>query len=186
VCDGYDSTTGRYHLNYGGGNNNPTPPWWYSLPSGMPLDYSIVYNGVLDIKPPDPGGDNYCRDYGPCSAGQGDCDSNAECQSGLTCVNDVGAKYGWKSVTDVCEESTGGNLMAYVKNWNGTRLLSGATVTVGGKSATTGSGGYVTITGIAAGTNVVTISYGGGHGYGSIDIVANTTVTYTWRLGWVY
>ena len=35
-----------------------------------------------------------CRDYGPCAAGQGDCDNNSECQSGLTCVQVPG--------TDVC------------------------------------------------------------------------------------
>ena len=133
-----------------------------------------------------PGDDNYCTKYGPCSAGQGDCDSDSECQSGLTCVNDVGAKYGWKSITDVCEEAAVGNLTVYVLNSTGTRLLSGATVTVGGKSATTGSGGYVTITGIAAGTQTITISYGGDYGYSSVDIVSGTTVSRSFRLGWVY
>jgi hypothetical protein len=302
VCDGYiHASPTYYHLNYGGGSNNPTPPWWYTLPSGMPGGYNVISDGVLDIKPPasgtlggdnycrdygpcsegqgdcdpgqcqsgltcvndvgpkygwkkvtdvceksstsgtlggdnycrdygpcsegqgdcDPGqcqsgltcvnnvgpkygwksetdvceksstsgtlgGDNYCRDYGPCSAGQGDCDSNAECQSGLTCVNDVGQKYGWKSVTDVCEKSAeGGNLTVYVWNSTGTRLLSGATVTVGGKSATTGSGGYVTITNIAAGTRTVTVSYGGYYNYYSVDIVAGTTVSYYVLLSWV-
>ncbi len=52
-------------------------------------------------------GDNdYCRDRGPCRAGQGDCDSDRECQSGLTCVHDVGAKYGWRAIVDVCEART--------------------------------------------------------------------------------
>lgn len=55
-----------------------------------------------------PGGNDYCRDYGPCSAGQGDCDGNSECESGLTCVNDVGAKYGFRSIVDVCESTSGG------------------------------------------------------------------------------
>ena len=49
---------------------------------------------------------NYCRDQGPCSVGQGDCDSNSECQSGLTCVNDIGASYGFSAITDVCETSS--------------------------------------------------------------------------------
>ena len=35
------------------------------------------------------GHDDYCQVMGPCSAGQGDCDSDAECQSELTCVEDV-------------------------------------------------------------------------------------------------
>ena len=29
---------------------------------------------------------DYCQVMGPCSAGQGDCDSDSECQSELTCV----------------------------------------------------------------------------------------------------
>ena len=36
-----------------------------------------------------PGHDDYCQVMGPCSAGQGDCDSDSECQSGLICVGHV-------------------------------------------------------------------------------------------------
>ena len=36
-----------------------------------------------------PGHDDYCQAMGPCSAGQGDCDSDSECQSGQTCVEHV-------------------------------------------------------------------------------------------------
>ena len=32
---------------------------------------------------------DYCQVMGPCSSGQGDCDSDSECQSELTCVDDV-------------------------------------------------------------------------------------------------
>ncbi len=48
-------------------------------------------------------GDNYCRDNGPCSEGEGDCDGDSECESGLICAPDVGANYGWPSNVDVCE-----------------------------------------------------------------------------------
>jgi hypothetical protein len=48
-------------------------------------------------------GPDWCRDYGPCSEGQGDCDSDSECQSGLICVHNVGANYGWPAARDVCE-----------------------------------------------------------------------------------
>jgi len=41
---------------------------------------------------------DYCRDCGPCAAGQGDCDSDSECQSGLTCAQVTG--------TDTCQAST--------------------------------------------------------------------------------
>jgi len=65
------------------------------------------YDAIVDVCERTAGGTpgdyDYCNVYGPCSAGEGDCDGNAECQSGLTCVNDVGANYGWNSIVDVCE-----------------------------------------------------------------------------------
>ena len=59
-----------------------------------------IYSGGGGGGQPDP---NYCRDFGPCPAGKGDCDSNSECQAGLVCVNDVGAQYGLPAHYDVCE-----------------------------------------------------------------------------------
>ena len=56
--------------------------------------------GTSDIFQPGP---DWCRDYGPCPEGQGDCDGDAECQSGLICAQDVGADYGWPAGRDVCE-----------------------------------------------------------------------------------
>ena len=49
------------------------------------------------------GGRNYCREHGPCDIGEGDCDSDSECQAGLVCVEDVGASYGFASSMEVCE-----------------------------------------------------------------------------------
>jgi hypothetical protein len=40
---------------------------------------------------------------GPCLAGQGDCDSDAECAAGLVCAFNVGEKYGLDPTLDVCE-----------------------------------------------------------------------------------
>ncbi len=45
----------------------------------------------------------YCSTSCPCGAGEGDCDSDSECDSGLTCEENVGASYGYHSNTDVCE-----------------------------------------------------------------------------------
>lgn len=58
-----------------------------------------------------PGGWTYCTPGCPCGAGKGDCDSNADCAEGLTCVADVGPSYGYGSGIDVCEAtcSTGAN-----------------------------------------------------------------------------
>lgn len=49
------------------------------------------------------GGFHYCNASCPCAAGEGDCDSNSECMPGLTCVKNVGPRYGWDSDVDVCE-----------------------------------------------------------------------------------
>ena len=70
VCDGYNSTTGQYHLNYGWGSGSPDPApsdWWYTLPSGMPSEYNIVDEGVLDIKPTESSGQTvYVDPAGSC------------------------------------------------------------------------------------------------------------------------
>jgi hypothetical protein len=45
----------------------------------------------------------YCRDCGPCAAGEGNCRRNSDCASGLQCVQDVGGQYGFGAKVDVCE-----------------------------------------------------------------------------------
>ena len=45
----------------------------------------------------------YCTSDSPCDAGEGDCDTDADCTTGY-CAKDVGAKYGQTSSMDVCEE----------------------------------------------------------------------------------
>ncbi|ANM29526.1 hypothetical protein ABI59_07930 [Acidobacteria bacterium Mor1] len=50
-----------------------------------------------------PGSASYCSASCPCEAGGGDCDSNAECESGLICATDTGPNYGYASWVDVCE-----------------------------------------------------------------------------------
>jgi hypothetical protein len=52
-------------------------------------------------------GPDWCENHGPCSEGEGDCDSDSECESGLVCSQDVGEKYGWPAARDVCENSDG-------------------------------------------------------------------------------
>ncbi len=47
VCDGYNSSTTMYHLNFGWGYDNA----WYLLPSGLPEGYDAVTSGVFDIQP---------------------------------------------------------------------------------------------------------------------------------------
>ncbi len=45
VSDGFNDN-GEYHLNFGWGGSCDG---WYFLPEGMPEDYTIVYNGILNI-----------------------------------------------------------------------------------------------------------------------------------------
>jgi hypothetical protein len=47
---------------------------------------------------------NYCNPSCPCGVGEGDCDSDADCQPGLHCAQDVGGKYGTANNVDVCEQ----------------------------------------------------------------------------------
>jgi len=80
--------------------------------SGLYCNYNVGadygYNSDVDVclanchRGADPGSASYCRTDCRCAAGEGDCDTNSECQSGLTCVNNVGADYGYNSDVDVC------------------------------------------------------------------------------------
>ncbi|MEM6926362.1 MAG: S8 family serine peptidase [Myxococcota bacterium] len=81
-----------------------------------------------------PGHGNYCRDCGPCSAGEGDCEPG-ECAAGLTCVTDVGPDYGWASWVDVCEVgSASTKIEARVRGSNGSERLR---LQIGGQTVAT-------------------------------------------------
>ncbi len=51
----------------------------------------------------EPGAYNYCSPECPCDEGEGQCSDDTECASGLTCVANVGASYGYAWYIDVCE-----------------------------------------------------------------------------------
>ena len=55
-----------------------------------------------------PGHFDFCTETQPCAQGEGDCDSDRQCQGGLICRDDVGATYGFDPIADVCEVSSGG------------------------------------------------------------------------------
>ncbi|WP_152629540.1 PKD domain-containing protein [Haliangium ochraceum] len=62
----------------------------------------------LDVCAAECGGDgagswNYCTPECPCDLGGGDCDSDAECMPGLSCVANAGAAYGLPADIDVCQ-----------------------------------------------------------------------------------
>lgn len=54
-----------------------------------------------------PGHADFCDLYGPCDPGEGDCDSDSECASGLVCQHNIGARYGFSASTDTCEQPPG-------------------------------------------------------------------------------
>lgn len=47
----------------------------------------------------------YCSASCPCGENEGDCDSDADCKTGLVCARDVGTHYGVKSTVDVCQKA---------------------------------------------------------------------------------
>ena len=55
VADGFRDT-GEFHLNFGWGNSQPDQinMAWYFLPTGMPQDFSVVRNGVVNTEPTHP------------------------------------------------------------------------------------------------------------------------------------
>ena len=65
---------------------------------GLPAHYDVceMPSGAGSPNP------DLCRDYGPCGAGQGDCDPG-QCEAGLVCAADVGSQYGLPAIYDVCE-----------------------------------------------------------------------------------
>lgn len=72
---------------------------------GWQYGYS-EWAGVCEAAPCpyQPGDDGYCS-CGLCGEGEGDCDTDADCEAGLVCAHDVGASYGWSPSVDVCEQA---------------------------------------------------------------------------------
>lgn len=49
------------------------------------------------------GSSNFCTPECPCDHGEGDCDSDADCAAGLSCLHDMGTSFGYGDKdTDVC------------------------------------------------------------------------------------
>ena len=49
--DGYDSTNKTFHVSFGWGGKNDG---WYSIPDGLPNNYTIIRESVIDIYPDEP------------------------------------------------------------------------------------------------------------------------------------
>lgn len=62
-------------------------------PDGFEVEMDVPETSVSD----------FCSPSHECEHAFGDCDTNADCASGTTCVEDVGPRYGYnEGSTDVC------------------------------------------------------------------------------------
>jgi len=94
-CDGNNECqSGLFCRNYEGASYDLEPS----------TDVCIPLNTSGGGNPEGKNGDgNFCSSSYPCLAGQGDCDGDSGCQSGLYCHGAVGANHGLPPATDVCE-----------------------------------------------------------------------------------
>lgn len=70
---------------------------------GLPATWDVCVD-ELSCPPFDPGLPNgsFCSADCPCGDGEGDCDSDAQCQDDLFCAHDVGPQFGLPANWDVC------------------------------------------------------------------------------------
>jgi len=102
ACDGNEvctqsKTAGRVCFDA----NNPQQGYTSPQPASPPSSP----NG--SCHPGSPHGWSYCTKACPCSEGEGDCDSDAECTSGLVCRHNVGASIGKHPSLDLCGTAAG-------------------------------------------------------------------------------
>jgi len=81
---------------------------WLILSIFFIFNLGIVSAQTNCIDVYEPCGWNSCSEGCPCEHGQGDCDSDLECENGLTCVSDVGIDYGCTQYVDICVGSSRG------------------------------------------------------------------------------
>lgn len=75
----------------------------FLLVSVMLIPAFVMVTGLAYGGASVPQGDwDFCSPTNPCSNGQGDCDSDADCKQGLTCTSDVGPTFGLAKGVDVC------------------------------------------------------------------------------------
>lgn len=68
------------------------------------IDVCQASDGAVSSCPLPAGHPHYCRDCGPCARGEGDCDRDSDCRAGLSCVDNIGAEFGFNPGIDVCRE----------------------------------------------------------------------------------
>lgn len=97
---------------------------------------------------------DFCTKQNPCSAGQGDCDSDDECKPGLICMKDVGPQYGFDKGVDVCLSATSGSSSSSSTTSSSTSTSSTSGNFGGGVSSSTSTSTSSTSS-TSSGTNLV-------------------------------
>ena len=72
------------------------------------LDSAAAESELPELLLAEVGSNSYCEEE-LCAAGEGDCDNDSQCESGLVCSNDVGLNYGFRDIVDVCEVPASGS-----------------------------------------------------------------------------
>ncbi|MCK5797389.1 MAG: CHAP domain-containing protein [Deltaproteobacteria bacterium] len=91
---GWVHAKANHHASGSTSGSTSTPP-----PSAPSTSSSSCHHGSIY-------GWTYCSAACPCDVGQGDCDKDSECKTGLVCAQDKGANYGAVSTVDVCQKPT--------------------------------------------------------------------------------
>jgi len=96
---------------------------------------------------------DFCSKQKPCSAGQGDCDSDDECQPGLKCTKDVGPSYGFDKGVDVCTSSSSSSSTSSTSSSTSSTSSSTSSGNFGGGVSSSSSSTSTSTSSTSSGTN---------------------------------
>lgn len=97
-----DYCGGGYLCGIGEGDCDATSECSAGLECFHDVGSAYGFTSLTDVCELPEGHSGKCTPDHPCREGSGDCDTNADCMGGLSCVHDVGASYGLASWVDVC------------------------------------------------------------------------------------
>lgn len=108
ISGGYDDCTAAAPCTHGQGDCDSDSHCTGGTTCVHNVGADYGWNADVDVCELPAGDFNFCTPTRPCWHGEGDCDTDADCRTGLTCVMDVGPSYGFGVTVDVCEDLSGG------------------------------------------------------------------------------